>query len=302
MARFCILRIAFIACLVLAVGMLPSAHAEITVEFLGVDTVTGGDWRQDLGLGPYGDCYVLLPDPQCTGFPERCANDGFFTEEAVNICEKFPEPTLDVLNRQIFKVLDDQGTRERANTFWLTSTPPGCDNTDCGFGEACGIDHSACVAVGDLPAGAQWNPCEGTFKAGTWDDGDVLTPIRCEDQNDPDNPTGITPPMSVEFTIDFEGSTEVAFYFLNNCVFDNEASCRTQNYRLYVDDTLKDSGKVVFDGHGTYLVWGLNGLVGTGTKIRFETEWTESDNSCLYPNFTENAHLSGVFLSNCGAV
>ncbi len=254
----------FLSCLLLCLGAglllgLP-AGAQVTVEFVGEDSATGGDWR-----GVYGDCYYLLPDPQCTGFPEPLVG----TPNGA-VCEEEVSKIGDVNYKLI------RGDNEPLRSFWLTEVL--CDNSDCGDRQLCGSDFSPC------DGGAQWNPCVGALKATTWDDGDNITP------------GGIFPPAVVELEISFAGSTDIAFYTLNSC-----NKCRTQNYTLSVEGAPPLTGTFNNLGEGNYLVFRITGLDGNPTTIRFETERAGSD-VCppgTTPNGTNNAHVSGVFLSNC---
>ena len=130
---------------------------------------------------------------------------------------------------------------------------------------------------------AQVNPCADGAKGTLWDEGDCIT-------DRVDFNTTVSRPLISELTIDFSGSTQLAYYFAARCY-----SLRNQNWRLYIDSTLKKEGVIQVTGDGKYLVFQLDD-VAAGAVIRFETENQLAPNCPSNPN---NTVLSGVFLSNC---
>ena len=102
--------------------------------------------------------------------------------------------------------------------------------------------------------------------------------------------------MKAEFTIDFAGSTELAYYFAGGC-----GSNRVQNWWLYIDNALEKNGVITVTGNGQYLVFQLDNVV-PGTNVRLETQ-NQVPTQCN-PNPPppggppNNTVLSGVFL-NC---
>ena len=106
MTRNC--KVLFLFCLLLGlgIGLLPAVPAgAVTVSGPTFDTTTKGDWPSE-----YGDCFYLLPDPKCTGFPQP-----EFGTDLDGVCTANPDGFVPAFN--IFR----GGERPRpANTFWNT--------------------------------------------------------------------------------------------------------------------------------------------------------------------------------------
>ena len=262
-----------LSCLLLCLGaalLLSVPAGAVDVSDPITDETTKGNWQ-----GVYGDCFVLLPDPKCTGFPEPefgSALDGVCTTELDDFVSTFD------LRRE---------DGRPANTFWNTvndcsqpeSSPGGLCGTVAEQFDSCFDDFSMC------DGSAQWNPCADAFKGTLWDEGDCFTP------------GGVVPPLIAELTLNLEGSTQLAYYFAAGC-----GSSRTQNWWLYIDDVLQKQNVITVTGDGQYLVFQLADVV-PGTSVRFETQ-NQVPTACNPtppppggpPN---NSVLSGVFLSDC---
>jgi len=258
----------FLSCvlLCLAVGLLPMVQAEaVVVSEPLLDEDTKGDWLTGSALNGrvYGDCFYLLPDPSCKGFPEPLYGSlkgGVCTSGLSYFVSDFD------LRRGRGEVDD------APRTFWNTYIDCAVPADVCGTDYNCYEDFSSCAGS------AQWNPCANAFKSTLWDEGDCVTP------------GGIKPPLIAELTLDFQGSTELAYYFVATC-----GTERTQPWTLYIDGVSQKSGVIEVTGDGKYLYFQLDNVV-PGTEIRFETV-----NELLIddPTLCENSVLSGVFLSNC---
>jgi len=139
------------------------------------------------------------------------------------------------------------------------------------------------AADGSHPAD-QWNPCanngNGGFYGATFDNGDHIN--------------GIYEPLVSEVTVDFKGSLQIAYYFLEEYI----NHCREQKYKLFVNGVFQKEGIISNFDIGKYAVFNISGLSGTST-IRLEvinTLGTPCGTSeANYPN----VHFSGVFINQC---
>jgi len=235
-------------CLVLALGLVlcGTARAEISVEVLGQDTVTQGDWP-----GTYGECFFVIPQ---TTEPIEVPFLG-----SNNVCDGGPLLNQGVLTWDVLM----QNAPPKA-FIWYFDPADDFRKTD---------------------GGDQWNPCENKFLGATFDNG--LSPT-----NDP-----LTSVLDVNWT----GSLNVEYYFLEEVVV-----CRTLRYVLSVNGVQQATGSICdFDG-GKYLVFKINGLAGAST-IKLDvyndnsgvlTACCQGQTPAQIPGI--NAHLSGVFVDQCG--
>jgi hypothetical protein len=128
--------------------------------------------------------------------------------------------------------------------------------------------------------GAQFIPCLDDFKKTTFDGEFDEDPVRAElivSQTDP---------------------LTIAYYFVNGL-----GVCRVQSYRLLIDGVEEAAGVISDFQFGKYLVFDISGLAGN-TVITLETKLiSDPDGPSLCGNNAprpgQNAHLSGVFISNC---
>jgi hypothetical protein len=255
-----------------------TAMADISVTTRPLDDTTGGDWRLK-----YGSCYSVVPWAPRTVFPEYPVGPEYQG--------RFPAQYQITEDRSVIPAVpfdpprDAQcisGPGEAYFDFRIFTAGDPQDNPDgnafvWGFDDPVSPPSKWSVATGT----PQWNACLGTsgaFYPAGWDSDDFAFE-----------------PLSAEIELKTGGNATVAFYLLSA-----ETTCRSQDYRLYIDNNLEASDTVLNLSIGRYLVFDIEGLPEAGSKIRLETEVIDGGNDLKYCNpqdrLAENSFVNGIFV------